>query len=52
MIIKFWLNVSRDEQRKRFLSRLDEPEKNWKFSSGDVAERKHWDRYMQRNNFV
>ncbi len=47
VIIKFWLNVSRDEQRKRFLSRLDEPEKNWKFSSGDVAERKHWDRYMQ-----
>ncbi len=47
VIIKFWLNVSRDEQRRRFLSRLDEPEKNWKFSSGDVAERKHWDRYMQ-----
>jgi PPK2 family polyphosphate:nucleotide phosphotransferase len=47
VIIKFWLNVSRDEQRKRFLSRLEEPEKNWKFSSGDVAERKHWDRYMQ-----
>ena len=47
VIIKFWLNVSRDEQRKRFLSRLDEPEKNWKFSGGDVAERKHWDRYMQ-----
>ena len=47
VIIKFWLNVSRDEQRRRFLSRLDEPEKNWKFSSGDVAERQHWDRYMQ-----
>lgn len=47
VIIKFWLNVSRDEQRKRFLSRLDEPEKNWKFSSGDVAERGHWDAYMQ-----
>jgi PPK2 family polyphosphate:nucleotide phosphotransferase len=47
VIIKFWLNVSRNEQRKRFLSRLDEPEKNWKFSSGDVAEREHWDHYMQ-----
>lgn len=47
VIVKFWLNVSRDEQRKRFLSRLDEPEKNWKFSSGDVAEREHWDTYMQ-----
>lgn len=47
VVIKFWLNVSRDEQRKRFLSRLDKPEKNWKFSSGDVAERRHWDRYMQ-----
>ncbi len=46
VIIKFWLNVSRDEQRKRFLSRLDEPEKNWKFSGGDVAERAHWDSYM------
>jgi PPK2 family polyphosphate:nucleotide phosphotransferase len=47
VIVKFWLNVSRDEQRRRFLSRLDKPEKNWKFSSGDVAERKHWDAYMQ-----
>jgi len=47
VIIKFWLNVSRDAQRRRFLSRLDEPEKNWKFSAGDVAERNHWDRYMQ-----
>jgi len=47
VIIKFWLNVSSGKQRKRFLSRLDEPEKNWKFSSGDVAERAHWDHYMQ-----
>ncbi|MEZ5543177.1 MAG: polyphosphate kinase 2 family protein [Pseudomonadota bacterium] len=47
VIIKFWLNVSREEQRKRFLSRLEEPEKNWKFSSGDVAERAHWGSYMQ-----
>jgi PPK2 family polyphosphate:nucleotide phosphotransferase len=47
VIIKFWLNVSRDEQRRRFLSRLNRPEKNWKFSGRDVAERKHWDSYMQ-----
>jgi PPK2 family polyphosphate:nucleotide phosphotransferase len=46
VIRKFWLNVSREEQKKRFLSRIDEPEKNWKFSEGDVAERKHWDDYM------
>ena len=46
IILKFWLNVSRAEQRRRFLSRLDEPEKNWKFSSADVAERGHWDAYM------
>lgn len=47
IILKFWLNVSRGEQRKRFLSRLDEPEKNWKFASGDVRERGFWDDYMQ-----
>ena len=46
IIIKFWLNVSKDEQRDRFLSRLDEPEKHWKFSAKDVAERAHWDQYM------
>jgi len=46
MILKFWLNVSRDEQRERFLSRLDEPEKHWKFSLGDVRERRYWDDYM------
>jgi len=46
VILKFWLNVSRDEQRRRFLSRLHRPEKHWKFSSADVAERAHWDRYM------
>lgn len=45
-VIKFWLNVSRDEQKKRFLSRLNEPEKNWKFASGDVKERGHWPKYM------
>jgi PPK2 family polyphosphate:nucleotide phosphotransferase len=47
VILKFWLNVSADEQRKRFLARLDEPGKNWKFNADDVAERKHWDEYMQ-----
>jgi PPK2 family polyphosphate:nucleotide phosphotransferase len=47
VIRKFFLNVSKEEQRQRFLARLDEPEKNWKFSLADVAERQHWDRYMK-----
>ena len=47
VILKFWLNVSHEEQRARFLDRIDEPEKNWKFSDADVAERAHWDRYME-----
>ena len=46
-IIKFFLHVSKEEQRKRFLSRIDEPEKNWKFSLADVAERKLWKQYMK-----
>jgi PPK2 family polyphosphate:nucleotide phosphotransferase len=45
-IIKFYLHLSKEEQRKRFLARIDEPEKNWKFSSADVKERKFWDHYM------
>jgi PPK2 family polyphosphate:nucleotide phosphotransferase len=45
-IVKFFLHVSRDEQKKRFLERLDRPEKNWKFSPADVKERAHWDAYM------
>ncbi len=45
-IIKFFLNVSRDEQKQRFLDRISEPEKNWKFSSADVKERGHWDDFM------
>lgn len=45
-VLKFWLNVSKDEQRSRFLDRIDEPDKNWKFSEGDVKERALWDRYM------
>ena len=47
LILKFFLHVSRDEQKKRFLERLDEPEKNWKFSPGDVKERSYWDAYMK-----
>ncbi|MBN9594031.1 MAG: polyphosphate kinase 2 family protein [Afipia sp.] len=46
LILKFFLNVSKDEQRKRFLDRLEEPAKNWKFSLGDIAERKLWDKYQ------
>ena len=46
-IRKFFLHVSKAEQKRRFLSRLDEPEKNWKFSSADVQERLHWDDYME-----
>ena len=47
LIRKFFLHVSKDQQRKRFLARLDDPEKNWKFALGDVKEREHWDSYMQ-----
>jgi PPK2 family polyphosphate:nucleotide phosphotransferase len=46
VILKFWLNVSKDEQKRRFLSRLDEFDKNWKFEPNDVKERRHWDAYM------
>jgi PPK2 family polyphosphate:nucleotide phosphotransferase len=46
-IIKFYLHLSKEEQRKRFLQRIDEPEKNWKFSLGDVEERKFWKQYME-----
>jgi PPK2 family polyphosphate:nucleotide phosphotransferase len=45
-ILKFWLNVSKAEQRRRLLARLDNPDKNWKFEVGDIAERRHWDDYM------
>jgi PPK2 family polyphosphate:nucleotide phosphotransferase len=45
-IVKLFLNLSRDEQRKRFLARIDEPDKNWKFSAADVKERQHWDDYQ------
>jgi PPK2 family polyphosphate:nucleotide phosphotransferase len=46
VILKFWLNVSKEEQRQRFLNRIEEPEKNWKFSAADVKERSYWDEYM------
>ena len=46
VVLKFFLNVSKEEQRKRFLARIEEPEKNWKFSPTDVAERHHWDDYQ------
>jgi PPK2 family polyphosphate:nucleotide phosphotransferase len=45
-IVKFFLHLSKEEQRKRFLARIDEPEKNWKFSLDDVEERRHWNSYM------
>jgi PPK2 family polyphosphate:nucleotide phosphotransferase len=45
-IVKFYLHLSKDEQRSRFLQRIDEPEKNWKFSLADVEERKFWNEYM------
>lgn len=46
LVLKFFLHVSKKEQKKRFLERLDKPEKNWKFSEADVKERQHWDEYM------
>ena len=46
-IIKFFLHLSKEEQRKRFLARIDEPDKNWKFSTADIEERKFWKHYMK-----
>jgi PPK2 family polyphosphate:nucleotide phosphotransferase len=46
-IIKFFLHLSKDEQRRRFLARIDEPQKNWKFSMADIEERQYWKQYMQ-----
>ncbi len=46
-VVKIFLHVSKDEQRERLLDRINEPDKNWKFSSGDVRERRFWDQYMQ-----
>jgi polyphosphate kinase 2 (PPK2 family) len=46
-IIKIFLHLSQEEQRKRFLERIDEPDKNWKFSTSDIHERKYWKDYME-----
>jgi PPK2 family polyphosphate:nucleotide phosphotransferase len=46
IVIKFFLNVSKDEQKKRFIERIDDPDKNWKFSAADAKERNYWDDYM------
>jgi PPK2 family polyphosphate:nucleotide phosphotransferase len=46
-VIKFFLHLSKDEQKKRFLKRIDNPEKNWKFSADDIKERKYWNQYMK-----
>ena len=46
-IVKIFLHLSKEEQRKRFLERIDEPEKNWKFSLSDIHERKFWKQYMK-----
>lgn len=47
VVLKFYLNLSKKEQKKRFLSRIDDPNKNWKFSESDVKERQYWDDYMK-----
>ena len=46
LILKFWLNISRDEQARRFLRRIERPDKNWKFAAGDLKERARWDDYQ------
>jgi PPK2 family polyphosphate:nucleotide phosphotransferase len=46
-IVKFFLHLSKDEQRKRFMARIDEPDKNWKFSLADIHERNYWEHYME-----
>ena len=46
-VVKFFLHISKEEQRKRFLERIDDPAKNWKFSAADVDERDYWDKYME-----
>ena len=46
-VVKFFLHLSKEEQRKRFLERIDRPEKNWKFEPTDIAERQRWDDYQQ-----
>jgi len=46
VVLKFFLNISKETQRKRFLERVDQPDKNWKFSAADILERRYWDSYM------
>ena len=46
LVVKFFLHLSKEEQRQRFLARIENPQKNWKFSQSDIAERGHWDEYM------
>jgi PPK2 family polyphosphate:nucleotide phosphotransferase len=46
VLLKFFLHVSKEEQKRRFVDRIDEPDKRWKFSGGDLVEREHWDAYM------
>ena len=50
VVVKFFLNVSKDEQRRRFIKRIDEPEANWKFEAGDIRERQRWDDYQSAYN--
>jgi len=52
VVLKFFLHLSKKEQKKRFLERLDRPEKNWKFSAGDVKERQHWAEYMDAYEYA
>jgi PPK2 family polyphosphate:nucleotide phosphotransferase len=47
VVVKFFLHVSREEQKKRFIARIDDPDKNWKFSAADAQERGHWNNYME-----
>ena len=46
VVLKFWLHISKEEQKNRFIRRIDKPDKNWKFSAGDLEERKYWDEYQ------
>lgn len=50
VVLKFFLHVSKEEQKKRFMARIDRPEKNWKFAMSDVTERAHWDEYVKAYN--
>ena len=47
MVLKFFLNVSKEDQKQRFLDRINDPTKNWKFTMNDIRERQYWDKYME-----